>query len=444
MKNSMKIGGLLVVLVASLCLGGVLTTVVAQDPLGSFCGIYRNFSCEGPGAFDFGGDHCSYGQRNGLIKPALPWRPLAAPPVPPEIHRDDWYRTPSCCVKITPAVLLWNGFVGLDFPSIASFPAELDEGLTGDPYYFTAHWETTITVKQGPTVTPPITFKLRSDDDAWVFLDGELILDNGGAHSAQFANPNDPYTAFLQPGRHTIDIFYAERCDFDAVLQFGMSPIGAFVINDPFHVCAKKSFEDLLRHQEARIRSFEKLLSALPPGSIPFDLLRSLEDLIREQETLLKSFEDLLKRELPALGTPGFDSAVDRNVPNCLLKAEFLVLLASFEDLLHSQHYLIGGFVTLLDGSKTSLYGACGPNFVNLLFSLEDLIRSQSQLVGSFEDLLGTLLMHPTYTLSADQKEYFLKSFEDLLKEQSELMQRFEDLLNYWFEQSATITSQFK
>ncbi len=443
MKNSMKIGGLLIVLVASLCLGGVLTTVVAQDPLGSFCGIYRNFPCEGPGKFDFGGNHCSCGQRDNLIKQTLPWRPVPAPvESPPEIHRDDWYRIPSCCVEITPAVLLWSGsWVGLDFPSIASFPAELDEGLEGDPYYFTAHWETTITVRESTTALPPIQFRLRSDDDAWVFLDGELILDNGGAHSAQSPAL---YPASLLPGRHTIDIFYAERCDFDAVLQFGMSPIGAFVINDPFHVCAKKSFEDLLRHQEARIRSFEKLLSALPPGSIPFDLLRSLEDLIREQETLLKSFEDLLKGELPALGTPGFDSSVDRDVPNCLLEAEFLVLLASFEDLLHSQHYLIGGFVTLLDGSKTSLYGACRPNFVNLLFSLEDLIRSQSQLVGSFEDLLGTLLMHPTYTLSADQKEYFLKSFEDLLKEQSELMQRFEDLLNYWFEQSATITSQFK
>lgn len=62
-----------------------------------------------------------------------------------------------------------------------------------------------------------ITLDLGSDDDAWVFIDGNLVDDNGGVHGdIVLPTTTDPLSA----GTHTIDVFFADRHTVQAQLTF--------------------------------------------------------------------------------------------------------------------------------------------------------------------------------------------------------------------------------
>jgi len=217
-------------------------------------------------------------------------------------------------------------------------------------------------------------------------------------------------------------LFYAERWGSEGIFRFGISPGPPVVtILCPEELCAKKSFEDLLKHQAERIEKFEDLLNSIPPEERTFEQLKSLEDLLKKQENLLKSFEKLIGEEI---------SPDPYHEPG-LYKSESINLLDSFEDLLDRQYELTESFADLFDESKDeflTLIGVVKPEFSEFLFSLEDLIRSQDKLLESFRGLLGIVLPE----MSNDQKNIFLKSFEDLLMNQSELLKKFENILEWW------------
>lgn len=62
-----------------------------------------------------------------------------------------------------------------------------------------------------------ITLNLGSDDDAWVFIDGMLMVDNGGVHGLAVA---PTMTGSLAAGTHTIDLFFADRHMVQSGLAF--------------------------------------------------------------------------------------------------------------------------------------------------------------------------------------------------------------------------------
>jgi fibro-slime domain-containing protein len=75
--------------------------------------------------------------------------------------------------------------------------------LPGDPYHFAVHWEGQFYVDEDKSYT----YSMGSDDDSWLFIDDELVLDLGGVHALTYAN----YTVSLTKGYHDIDVFFAER-----------------------------------------------------------------------------------------------------------------------------------------------------------------------------------------------------------------------------------------
>jgi len=62
-----------------------------------------------------------------------------------------------------------------------------------------------------------ITIDLGSDDDGWVFVDGQLVVDNGGVHADVVAPIT---TAILAAGSHTLSVFFADRHEVESQLTF--------------------------------------------------------------------------------------------------------------------------------------------------------------------------------------------------------------------------------
>ncbi len=98
------------------------------------------------------------------------------------------------------------------------FEAMFPPGKKGDGPgngYLTAHWSGTFVLPK----TRAIAFKLGSDDDSWVYVDGRLVVDNGGVKPLAYA----PYTvANLPAGSHRFDVFYADRHGAAAMLQLSL------------------------------------------------------------------------------------------------------------------------------------------------------------------------------------------------------------------------------
>jgi fibro-slime domain-containing protein len=71
-----------------------------------------------------------------------------------------------------------------------------------------------------------VPFSVSADDDAFVFVDGQLIEDLGGIHGLT-SGPN--VSPIFSSGTHTIEIFYADQDQVEAQLAFtdGGIPVSA-------------------------------------------------------------------------------------------------------------------------------------------------------------------------------------------------------------------------
>lgn len=88
----------------------------------------------------------------------------------------------------------------------------VNEGKRGDPNLFAVHWSSIISVPVDDTYT----YKISSDDDSWIYIDGILHADLMGVHNAQ----TKFFDVILSAGYHRLDIYYADRQSRQAAFTF--------------------------------------------------------------------------------------------------------------------------------------------------------------------------------------------------------------------------------
>lgn len=89
----------------------------------------------------------------------------------------------------------------------------------GDPYddkvehnsFFGMQYQVDFTIPED--YTGPLEYYFYGDDDLWVFLDGQLIIDVGGVHSSigAYVDLRKELPAERLAGKHKLEIFYMER-----------------------------------------------------------------------------------------------------------------------------------------------------------------------------------------------------------------------------------------
>jgi fibro-slime domain-containing protein len=101
-----------------------------------------------------------------------------------------------------------NAFFPLD---AITDPSIWDAGSHGHNYFFTAHLGLTSIYNENQGNV----FDFKGDDDVWVFINGELVLDLGGIHPSKSAEFDLKTVAESQGFKHgdlyKFDFFFAER-----------------------------------------------------------------------------------------------------------------------------------------------------------------------------------------------------------------------------------------
>lgn len=88
----------------------------------------------------------------------------------------------------------------------------VDEGLQGDPAYFSARFSAWIRAWSDTDVTVLV----GSSDDAWVIIDGQPVVERPGIQPFE----RETYTFDLDAGVSPIDVFYAHRASDESGFSF--------------------------------------------------------------------------------------------------------------------------------------------------------------------------------------------------------------------------------
>ncbi len=136
----------------------------------------------------FLGEYSNLAQNHPDVEPMPPLE--GEEPAPLDLTTLDWWDQPSF-QEFSPS---------LDFGS-NWWP--VDEGLAGDPAYFSVRWNAWLRAWDDTT----LEFSLGSADDVWILLDDEIVFAQPGIKDFE----PQTYTLDLDAGQYPIEIRYAHR-----------------------------------------------------------------------------------------------------------------------------------------------------------------------------------------------------------------------------------------
>ncbi|MDD5093047.1 MAG: fibro-slime domain-containing protein [Dehalococcoidia bacterium] len=249
--RKLVLGALMLILMAVLAIPTVAAACEGEDctpaPTGNdtitLTGTIRDFQYSGnnnngvTGHSDFGVQPANgYGVRTGLVMNTLGvdgtpdlnpsysnhWADAA---IMSETSLKQWYSDNSFNQSMPYSMTFTEKSPGSElyvFSDTTFFP--IDDILLGNEgfshnYHFTLQLHTDFTYQQ----MQGRTLQFFSDDDLWVFIDGNLVVDLGGVHDAASASSalhsvNFDELGLSETGSHTFDLFFAERHTVDSQL----------------------------------------------------------------------------------------------------------------------------------------------------------------------------------------------------------------------------------
>lgn len=199
---------------SSVTLGCMMTVSVAKADSITLTGVIRDFLDTHPDfesviATDPGIVTSTLGADGKPVYAGLAGNPSTHGTVP----FDQWYRDTAGVNLPTPHSITLDNTITAD-PSVYTFTDSsffpIDGALFGNQgrshnYHFTYELHTEFTYAAGQS------FSFTGDDDLWVFIDDELVIDLGGVHGA-LSDTVDLDTLGLSAGTdYDLDLFFAER-----------------------------------------------------------------------------------------------------------------------------------------------------------------------------------------------------------------------------------------
>ncbi|MFH1650196.1 MAG: PA14 domain-containing protein [Candidatus Woesearchaeota archaeon] len=91
-----------------------------------------------------------------------------------------------------------------------------EETTNGHEYHFGARWSGIVDIEAPGNYS----FVLGSDDDSWVYVNGQLVLNNAGVHMDTMKNG----IVYLEDG-DVIDVFFAERHTIQSTMNFDFNEV---------------------------------------------------------------------------------------------------------------------------------------------------------------------------------------------------------------------------
>jgi fibro-slime domain-containing protein len=198
-------GTLKVTVGAAAALLAVMATVNSANAAGSISASYFTLTSANP---DIGGPIT--GVVTGLVKNTLGPDGLPVESTPGTFANVNangellWW-TPQVGLVLPGTTFVYPTPVSLPFDIQSNFFPDGTSGSNGGDVGFTS------AILKGSFDTPAggsVTFSLGSDDDAWVFLNGNLVVDNGGIHGLATA---PTVITDLAAGVNTVEVFFADR-----------------------------------------------------------------------------------------------------------------------------------------------------------------------------------------------------------------------------------------